>query len=113
MNFEHGIKQWVDIDNKIKNISNELKGLRESKTELLDKLVEHAGENNLDHKTIEITDGFLKFQSRKETKPLTLKFIKQCFSECISDENQINKLIDYMKEQREFKYVNELKRNYR
>ena len=113
MSFEENIKEWVKIDNQIKNISNNLKELRESKNELLGDLFEHASENNLDHKTIEISDGFLKFQNRKETRPLTFKFIKQCFTECISDETQINKLIDYMKERREFKYVNELKRNYK
>tara|TARA_Y100000741_G_C18159293_1_gene520507 strand:+ start:460 stop:801 length:342 start_codon:yes stop_codon:yes gene_type:complete len=113
MSFEENIKEWVKIDNQIKTISTSLKELRETKSEILDKLVDHATENNLDHKTIEISDGFLKFQNRKESKPLTFKFIKQCFTECISDENQINKLIDYMKERREFKYVNELKRNYK
>ena len=44
---------------------------------------------------------------------LTLKYIKNCLTECISEEEQVNVLMQYIKENREYKFVGELKRNYK
>ena len=44
---------------------------------------------------------------------IILKYIQKCLTECISDENTVEKLMDYIKEKREVKYQNGIKRNYK
>ena len=66
----------------------------------------------MSHARIQISDGLLKFQNNKVTSPLTFKFLKQCLSECIENEEKVEQLINYIKEKREVKYVPDIKRLY-
>ena len=113
MVFEESVKRWVGVDNKIRELNEHVRSLREEKNQLTENLIVYASEQNITHKTIEITDGTLKFQNRKETSPLTFKFIESCLTDCISDGDQVKQLIDYIKKKREVKYVGEVKRNYK
>lgn len=112
MSFEEKIKEWVNMDNTIRGLNDKIKEIRTNKNELTDKLINYATEQGLTHKLIEITDGNLKFQDRKETSPLTLKFIKQCLTETIPDSNQVEQLYEYIKEKRNTRYVSEIRRSY-
>ena len=67
MNFEEDVKNWVMIDNKIKQESENIKGLRKKRNHLTSKIFSYAEENNLENAVIEISDGKLKFQQSKQT----------------------------------------------
>ena len=112
MSFEDNIKQWVMVDNQIKQYSAHVKELRQQKNNLSNNIISHAVDNNMSHNTIQITDGTLKFQNMKVTSPLTFKFITECLNDCIEDEEQVKMLINYIKKKREVKYVPEVKRTY-
>jgi len=112
MNFEENIKEWVQIDNQIKQYNTHIKALRQKKNNLSDNIIAHAVDNNMAHSTIKITDGSLKFQNVKVTSPLTFKFITECLNDCIDDEEHVKVLINYIKKKREVKYVPEMKRTY-
>jgi flagellar basal body rod protein FlgB len=112
MSFEENIRNWITIDNQIKQYNANIKSLREKKTHLSDSIIAHAVDQNLSHNTVEITDGTLKFQNIKVTAPLNFKFMKKCLNECIADEEQVKLLITYIKQKREVKYVPEIKRTY-
>jgi hypothetical protein len=112
MSFENNIKEWVQIDNQIKQYSLHVKELRKQKNNLSNNIIAHAVENNMSHNTIKITDGSLKFQNVKVTSPLTFKFITECLSDCIEDKEQVKILVDYIKKKRDVKYVAEMKRTY-
>ena len=113
MTFEEDIQNWVAIDNSVKELNEKIKELRDSRNELSEKLVNYASENSLTHKIIQITDGNLKFQTRKQTSPLTLTFIERCLSDCISNEEHVNQILNYIKEKRESKYISEVRRSYK
>lgn len=112
MNFEEQIKQWVQIDNQVKQYNTYVKELRQQKNNLSNTIIAHAVDNNMSHDTISITDGSLKFQNVKITSPLTFKFITKCLNDCIDDDKQVKILIDYIKKKRQVKYVPEMKRTY-
>jgi hypothetical protein len=112
MSFEENIKQWVALDNQIKQYNAHIKELRNAKSNLTDNIITHAVDNNLSHNTIKITDGSLKFQNVKVTSPLTFKFITECLNDCIEDEEQVKTLVNYIKKKREVKYVPDVKRTY-
>lgn len=113
MNFEETVINWVALDDAIKIKTTELKQLRDDKRDTQTVILDHITTNNLSHKTIQISDGILKFQNCKVTAPLTFKFITQCLNECISDEEQVKQLVNYIRQKRNIKYIPEVKRSYK
>ena len=113
MSFEQNIQQWVTIDNQMKILSEKMKELREKKSGLTDEINEHIEINNLTNGSIPIGDGQLKFVKVKETQPLTFKYLETCLGEIIKNEEQVKKIVEYIKNKREVKEVSEIKRLYK
>lgn len=113
MSFEQNIQQWVTIDNQMKILSEKIKELREKKSEITDQINEHIEINNLTNGVIPIGDGQLKFVKVKETQPLTFKYLETCLGEIIKNEEQVKKIVEYIKNKREVKEVSEIKRLYK
>ena len=111
--FQQNIQSWVQIDNQIKKASANLSQLRERRNNIQDHITSYAEENQLDNAIIEISDGSLRFNNYKQSSPLTFKYIQKCLNECISDEDTVDKLMNYIKEKREVKYQNGIKRSYK
>lgn len=112
MDFENDVKNWVMIDNQIKQNNEKVKDLRKQRTHLSTKIFSYAEENNLENAVIEISDGKLKFQQCKQTSPLTFRFLEECLNECIQNEDQVKQIIKFIKSKREHKYVSDIKRSY-
>lgn len=112
MKFETKIKEWVSIDNEIKKQNELTKRLREKKNDLNHEINEYIENNQLNNAVIQISDGSLKYNSVKSTQPLTFKFVRECLTNCIENEDTIDQLMNYIKEKREVKEHYELKRFY-
>lgn len=113
MNFEDSVKNWVATDNEIKERTAELRNLRDARSQYQESILEHVTTNNIAHKTVQITDGILRFANSKVTSPLTFSFLTQCLNDCISDESQVKQLVNYIRQSRSVKYVPEVKRSYK
>lgn len=112
MSFESQIKEWVILDNEIKNENDKLKELRNKKNKLNGEIIKYTIDNNLTNATIEINDSNLKFVKTKTQSSLSLKYIEKCLKNFIEDDNTINKIILHIKENRETKYELEIKRTF-
>ena len=112
MNFEEKVKSWVLLDNKLKQLSDEIKVLREKKNDTEIALVRYAEANNLSNKEIKISDGRLKFATVKQAQAITFKYLEDCLKKCIKNEDQIKTIMNYIKDSREIKYVPDIKRYY-
>jgi hypothetical protein len=110
MSFEQNIQKWVSLDNKIKILNDNLNQLREQRAELSKSLYTYAERNNLNGANIQISDGKLKFVTNKVSNPLSFKYVEKSLGEIISNEEQVKKIVNYLKDHREFKTVQELKR---
>jgi hypothetical protein len=112
MSFENKIKSWVEFDNQIKTMNENLRELRESRNKINDEIIQHAKNNNLIKASIEIKDSKLKFVNTKITNPLSLKYIEKCLKQLIMDDEKVSLIVEYIKENREFKEELEIKRIY-
>jgi hypothetical protein len=112
MNFEEKIQQWVTIDNQMKILGDKMKELREKKNTISEQINTHIETTELSNATVKINDGQLKFVKVKETQQLTFKYLETCLSEIIKNEEQVKKIVEYIKNKREVKYVPEIKRLY-
>ncbi len=112
MSFEQQLQQWVQIDNQMKTLGDKMKELRDKKNAISEEINEYVETNELTNKTVKLADGQLKFGKVKETQPLTFKYLETCLNEIIKNEEQVGKIIEYIKNKRESKYVSEIKRFY-
>jgi len=110
MSLEENIKKWVILDNKIKEINNELKNIRFQKIKYNKTILEYISNNNLDNATIKINDGKLKFVNTNYSQPLTYKFIYDCLNKYHHNEDKSIEIINFIKAQREIKTMKEIKR---
>ena len=110
--LESKIKRWVELDNKIKLTSEEVRDVRTEKSVINDEILEIVEEKQLGKATVNIIDGKLKFVSSKHTAPLTLAYIEKCLSELITNGKQVEQIMTYIKKNRETKTTMEIKRVY-
>lgn len=108
--FQNKIKDWVTCDNHLNKLKQQSKILRDKKNNLNNEIMNYVHENNLDDSIIEISDGTLKFQKTNYSSPLTFKFLETCLNDCISNEDQVKKIIKYIKQKREIKVSYDIKR---
>ena len=95
--FQNNIKQWVTIDNNIKTLSENLKDLKAERSQISDNILNFVEQENLNTTTIQINDGALKFTKTKQTSNLTLSYVKECLEKCISNEDDINTIMNVIK----------------
>jgi hypothetical protein len=110
MSFEQQVQQWVQLDNQIKTLNDKLKTLRENRQSLTESLTKQAERNNTKHSPIQISDGKLKFASVNVSNPLTFKYVEKCLGEIIQSRDQVEKIMNYLKKNREIKLVNDIRR---
>lgn len=110
--LESKIKRWVELDNKIKESSEEVRDIRTEKSIINDEILEIVEEKQLGKATVNISDGKLRFVAAKHTTPLTLTYIEKCLGELITNSKQVEQIMTYIKKNRETKITTEIKRVY-
>lgn len=110
--FVENVKLWVQIDSQLKMINEKTKTLREKKTEALNKINTFVKDNEMQNTKIEITDGELRFYEKKEYSPLTYSYLQESLGKIISDPKQVEFIMNYLKDNRQVKTVEDIKRNY-
>ena len=111
--FASNVKKWVLLDSQLKMANEKMKILREEKNQLGNKICNYLQETGNSHRKIMIHDGDLKVYEKKEYSPLTFSFLEQHLGKIMTDPQQVNYVIQYLKEQREIKTSNDLKRSYK
>jgi hypothetical protein len=110
MNFENQVQNWVSIDNQIRILNEKIKELRDKKNTIGENLMDYAKKNSLSKSTIQISDGKLRFITTKVTSPITLKYLEKSLGEIIPNQSQVKAIMEHLKENREFKMVEDIKR---
>ena len=110
MSFENQIQQWVSLDNQLKQINDKAREIREKRTKLTDNITKYAQNNNLYNNTVTISDGRLRFSNTKTHEPLTFKYLEKSLSEIIKNELQVKAIIEHLKQNRDVKVIQEIKR---
>jgi hypothetical protein len=110
--FQDNIKDWVAVDNRIKNLNGEIKQLRTQKNERAQIIMNYVESNNLSNAIVNISDGKLRFTETKQKEPLTFKYIEACLSKCIAGEKDVKDIMKFIKTNRETKIINDIKRSY-
>ncbi len=111
--FSQSVKRWVTIDTQLKMINDKTKQLREEKNRLSTSICEQMENSGNKNRKILIHDGDLKVYEKKDYSPLTFSFLEEHLGKIMNDASQVDYVIDYLKQQREIKLTNDLKRSYK
>ena len=110
--FKTSIRKWIDLDNQHKQHNEVLKDIRARKTNVLDIITNHVNNNKLQDAVVKISDGRIKFTLVKNVRPITLQYIKQCLTDKLQNSDSVDKLMDYIKSNRDYTYSEDIKRYY-
>jgi hypothetical protein len=110
MSFEGNIQQWVSVDNQLKQLNEKTKELRERRNSLEENITTYVNNNNMSNATVQISDGKLKFTNTKIAEPLTFKYLEKTLGEVIKNEAQVKLIMEHIKQKRNIKVVQEIKR---
>ena len=110
--FQENIKDWVKVDEQIKEMNENIKELRGNKNVIQADIYTFVKENELESSIIKISDGRLKFTQLKQNQSLSLSYIESCLRDKIHDENTVMDLMQHIKDKRVPKYSNEINRYY-
>ena len=114
-NFDETMAQWVHVDNKIKQLRDQMDELKEEKNEISDKLNDYVESNSVEKKSINVNlkDSQIKFITTKVPQTLTFKYLEKCLNDIVIDSDQVEQIIEYIKSNRTINEVNEIKRIYK
>ena len=107
--FIEKIQKWVTLDTQLKNVNEKIKKMRDMKNELSENICEYVEKNNIKNK-ITITDGQLLVNEKKIYSPLSFGYIEECLEKIIDDSDQIDFIINYLRDNRQVDYVKEIRR---
>tara|TARA_B100000902_G_scaffold78866_1_gene83590 strand:- start:207 stop:590 length:384 start_codon:yes stop_codon:yes gene_type:complete len=107
------IQRWVLLDSQLKIVNDKTKQLREMRSQLNSQISQYMLQNNMSNTKIDISDGDLRICEKKDYSSITFGYIERCLDELISDKNQVEYIIKYLKENREVNVSNEIKRTYK
>jgi hypothetical protein len=109
-NLESNVNKWIEVDNSIRNLSEKVKNLRNEKNQIENSILTYAERNNINNLSIKTNEGLLKMTQSKMSSQLTFKFLEKCLHDIISDEKQVENIINYIKNKREITETKSIKK---
>lgn len=103
------VKNWVILDQKLQLINEKIKQIREHKSGLTTNICNYMRTNNI-KSNIGISNGELRIYEKKDYKPLTFIYVEKCLREIINDNNHVEYIIKYLKDNRDVTLSNDIKR---
>jgi hypothetical protein len=107
--LERNIEQIYNIDNELNVLKEKVNSLRKQRKSLDENIQTIMTDNKLENKSIQYNDNTFKIYSHKYTSPITLTYLKKCLTDIIDDEDNIEYIINHVKNNRETKIIKEIK----
>lgn len=106
--FIDHVKKWVLIDSQLKIVNEKTRKLRDMKHASSEAICEYMSSQPTQH--IGITDGELRIYDKKEYSPLTFSYIETKLAEIIPEKENVEYIIQYLKDKREITHTKDIRR---
>lgn len=107
MSIENQLREWVTIDDKLRVMYENIKELRAKKTSLSASIQNNLSTTNT---KLPLGDGHIKLVNTRINEPLTFAYLEKSLRGIIKNEQQVQIIIDHIKNSRSSKTITELKR---
>jgi hypothetical protein len=113
LTLEQRIQRWVQLDNHVKQLNDQVRALRESRNDVESSILKHVADHNLSHATVRLKDGTLRFAFNVKQPPaITLAFLGEALDECCPPQ-QADAIMQHVRAKRDTaaKLVPEIRRH--
>jgi hypothetical protein len=110
--FIEDVRKWALIDSQLKIVNEKTRKMRSMKNELSEKICTYISDNNLPENKVKISDGELRVYDKKEYSPLSYSYLEKKLNDIITNKEQVEYIINYLKENREITTSPDIKRTY-
>jgi hypothetical protein len=107
--IQEKITKWVTVDNRLAILNEQVKQLKELRQTLSKDIIARS---ELHNSFIPIQDGKLRIVNNKTAQSITFTYLENCLKEIIRNENQVDRIVQYIKNKRIIKNNFEIKRFY-
>uniref|UniRef100_A0A6C0CNE3 Uncharacterized protein n=1 Tax=viral metagenome TaxID=1070528 RepID=A0A6C0CNE3_9ZZZZ len=107
--FPEDIQKFILLDEEIQKIQERLKILREEKQNTQSKISNKMVENNWQKRAIDAGSYQLSMIERKQYSSITFTYLEEQLSKIIPDKAQVDYVIQYLKNNRQVKQVQEIR----
>lgn len=108
--FKQGIKQWIDIDNKVDTLNQQLKLFRQKRDTLGDQLATYIQTNELTKMAFNIDNNRIVYRKEPKYAGLSYDFLCQCAEQYFGDSQKANHFCQFVKGKRQKTYTTCLKK---
>ena len=99
MEFKSNVKQWIEIDDDIKTLTEALKARKKRKDELTPELMSFM--SNYQINDLNTKDGQLKFSKTNVAKPLSKKYLMNRIGDFFKNYDKGEEVVNFVYENRE------------
>jgi len=107
--FIADVQKWALLDAQLKIVNEKTRKMRELKNTLTKQICDYIDTNQL-RTTIGLNDGELRIYEKREYSPLSYSYIEECLKSIIKNQDHIDYIIKYLKDNREIKLTRDIKR---
>tara|TARA_B100000780_G_scaffold273336_2_gene236778 strand:+ start:36 stop:410 length:375 start_codon:yes stop_codon:yes gene_type:complete len=109
--FINDIKQWVTLDDQLKQTKKLVTHIRKKKDEVGLEIQQYMVVNEIQDKDINLSDGKIKYYTSKRTSGISKKHIESCLTLYFNgDSTKAQEATDFIYSNRESKEATTLKR---
>jgi len=105
--IETYMNKWIAVENQLSILQEKTKTMREWKKKLSEKITEYMKTSGFVQKSD--ANGEWKLQERTEYASLSFSYVEDCLRELIPEEDQVDFVMDYLRDHRESKNVIDIK----
>jgi len=108
--FIEDVKKWALLESQLKIVNEKTRKMRDMKNDLSEKITNYMLETN--NSKIKLSDGEIRLYDKKDYSPLTFGYIENSLGNIIQDKEQLEYVVQYLKDNREITTSPEIKRTY-
>lgn len=108
--FIENVQKWLLYEQQLKIVSDKVKQIRESKNASAEYICQYMKAHGISQNKIKITDGELKIVEKKEYSPLTYTYVEECLAKIITEKDNVEFIMEYLKQNREIKITHEIRK---
>ena len=112
MSLESNIRQWVQIDNRLRQLNLEQKNIRQEHNKLSYTIIDTIKSGHDNTRVVKISDGRLNISDLNHYQPLTFNYLKTVLNRYFDDNGEAEKLLEFIKQNRQIESNTVLKRTY-
>jgi len=98
--FTELIKKWIQLDNQIQQMNNQVKVLRDQRDSIQEKVIPYMRKNQLDKTAIRFNNDKVYIGNENNYTNLSYKFLEEKLLDLFKDQKKVDQICQHLKNSR-------------